>query len=378
MCLFVERGGVIGMDRCVYPFTAKPFGLSSLAEAYRSLERAQPGFDTPRCGYSARTGAEWIGAACKPLVRWILVAILLALLCSAAFAAECIVPSKPGGGFDQTCKLAQKALGSDALRLSYLPGGIGAVAWSSIVSQRRAEPDTLVAFSGGSLLNLTLGKFGRSNSGDVRWVAALGTDYGMIAVRADSPYKTLRELMAAIQRDPAAVTIGAGGTIGSQDWIKVALISKQAGVDPKKLRFVAFEGGGESFTALLAGHVQVVSGDVSEATLHAVSDRIRVLAVLSDARLPGALAQVPTAHEQGYDVTWPIIRGLYMGPQVADADYRRWVGTFDRMMADKTFDQLRASYGLYPFAMTGKLLTEYVAKTEENYRRQAAELGLVR
>ena len=75
-------------------------------------------------------------------------AILLSLLFTTAFAAECIVPSKPGGGFDQTCKLAQKGLGGDALRLSYLPGGIGAVAWSSIVSQRRAEPDTLVAFSG--------------------------------------------------------------------------------------------------------------------------------------------------------------------------------------------------------------------------------------
>lgn len=316
-------------------------------------------------------------ALCANL-RCALAAILLSLLCVTAFAAECIVPSKPGGGFDQTCKLVQKGLGSDALRLSYLPGGIGAVAWSSIVSQRRAEPDTLVAFSGGSLLNVVLGKFGRSTSADVRWVAAVGTDYGMIAVRADSPYKNLRELVAAMQRDPAAITIGAGGTIGSQDWIKVALVAKQAGVDPKKLRFVAFEGGGESFTALLAGHVQAVSGDVSEASLHAVSDRIRVLAVLSDARLPGALANVPTAREQGYDVTWPIIRGVYMGPQVADADYRRWVAAFDRMMADKSFEQLRAAHGLYPFAMTGKLLTEYVARTEAHYRVQAAELGLVR
>ena len=323
---------------------------------------------------------SWLSGGWCNALRLLHPAILLmALLCANAFAAECIVPSKPGGGFDQTCKLAQKGLAERApLRLSYLPGGIGAVAWSSIVSQRRAEPDTLVAFSGGSLLNVVLGKFGRSNSGDVRWVAALGTDYGMIAVRADAPYKTLRELMAAMERDPSGITIGAGGTIGSQDWIKVALIAKQAAIDPKKLRFVAFEGGGESFTALLAGHVQVVSGDVSEASLHAVSDRIRVLAVLSDARLPGALAQVPTAREQGYDVTWPIIRGLYMGPQVADADYRRWVTLFDRMMADKSFDALRATYGLYPFAMTGKLLTDYVAKTEEHYRRQVAELGLVR
>jgi putative tricarboxylic transport membrane protein len=304
---------------------------------------------------------------------------LLLVVCCKAFAAECIVPSKPGGGFDQTCKLARKALeGQDALRLSYMPGGIGAVAWSSIVSQRRAEPDTLVAFSGGSLLNLALGKLGRSSVSDVRWVAGLGMDYGMVAVSADSPYKTLRELMTAMRRDPGAVTIGAGGTIGSQDWIKVALLAKQANIDPRKLRFVAFEGGGESITALLAGHVQAVSGDVSEASLHAVSDRIRVLAVLSDSRLPGPLAQVPTAREQGFDLTWPIIRGLYMGGQVSDADYGRWVGRFDRMMADKAFDQLRADHGFYPFALTGAKFTDYVAKTEEYYRRKAVELGLVR
>lgn len=304
---------------------------------------------------------------------------LLLLVCCKTFAAECIVPSKPGGGFDQTCKLARKALeGQVALRLSYMPGGIGAVAWSSIVSQRRAEPDTLVAFSGGSLLNLALGKLGRSSVSDVRWVAGLGMDYGMVAVSADSPYKTLRELMTAMRRDPGAVTIGAGGTIGSQDWIKIALLAKQAEIDPKKLRFVAFEGGGESITALLAGHVQAVSGDVSEASLHAVSDRIRVLAVLSDSRLPGPLSQVPTAREQGFDLSWPIIRGLYMGGQVPDADYRRWVSGFERMMADKSFDQLRAEHGFYPFALTGAQLTDYVTKTEEYYRRKAVELGLVR
>ncbi len=318
--------------------------------------------------------------------------ILAAVLAAQAFAAgaaapgECIVPSKPGGGFDVTCKLAQKGLQLEAqktpkeaaLRVSYLPGGIGAVAWSTMVSQRRAEPDTLVAFSGGSLLNLAQGKFGKASAADVRWVAALGADYGMIAVRADSPYKTLRDLVDALKADPSQIAIGAGGTIGSQDWLKVALIAQQGDVNPKNLRFVAFEGGGESFTALLAGHVQVVSGDASEASLHAVSDKIRVLAVLSDARLTGALAKVPTAHEQGFDVTWPIIRGVYMGAQAPEADYQKWVARFDHMMASRAFDQLRVEHGLYPFAMTGATLTDYVKKTMDGYGRQAKELGLVR
>lgn len=305
-------------------------------------------------------------------------------------APACVVPAKPGGGMDLTCKLTQKGLlGSvpksvlDApLQISYLPGGIGAVAWTSVMSQRRAEANTLIVFSSGSLLNLAQGKFGRATPNDVRWVAGVGTDYGMIAVRSDSPYKNLRDLVAALKNDPAKLTIGTAGTIGSQDWIKVALLAKQGGADPKSLRFVAFEGGGESFTALLAGHVQAVSGDASEAAMVADAGKphakIRVLAVLSDARLSGALANVPTAREQGFDVTWPIIRGVYMGPQVKDADYRKWVTAFDRMMATPEFDQLRAAHGLYPFALTGAALTDYINKTVDNYGKLAKELNLVR
>lgn len=144
------------------------------------------------------------------------------------------------------------------------------------------------------------------------------------------------------------------------------------------MRFVALEGGGESFTALMGGYVQVVSGDASEAAQHAVADKIRVLAVLSDARLSGVLADVPTAREQGFDVTWPIIRGVYVGPNVSNADYRKWVATFDHMMAQPSFAQLRAAHGLHPFALTGDQLTQYIKKTVANYGKQGKELGLIR
>ncbi len=297
---------------------------------------------------------------------------------AAAAGPVCLAPAKPGGGMDQTCKLIQQALGEHEVHISYLPGGIGAVAWNSIITRRRAEKNTLVAYSGGSLLNLAEGKFGKSGAGDVRWVAGIGTDYGMIAVRSDSPYKNLRELMQAIKDKPSNVTIGAGGTVGSQDWLKMSLIARRADLDPKSMRIVALEGGGESFTALLAGYVQAISGDASEASLHIQDGKIRVLAVLSDARLPGLLANVPTAREQGYDVSWPIIRGVYVGPQVSDDDYRRWVARFDQAMARPDFAQMRAAHGLYPFAMTGKDLTAYINKTVQQYRIQAKEFGLLR
>jgi putative tricarboxylic transport membrane protein len=297
---------------------------------------------------------------------------------AASAGAECVVPSKPGGAMDLTCKLAQKALPDAKLKLAYLPGGIGAVAWHTLVSQRRAESDTLVAFSGGSLLNLAEGKFGKATAGDVRWVAALGVDYGMIAVRADSPWHSLGELMNAIKRNPEQVLIGVSGTIGSQDWMKVALLARRAGVEPRRLRFVALEGGGETFTAMSANYVQVISGDASEAVLYSGPGNVRVLAVLADRRLPGVLAAVPTAREQGYDIVWPVIRGVWMGPGVPDADYRRWVDAFARAQATPEFTQLRTATGLYPFSLTGDALTRWVKQAVLDYNRQAREFNLVR
>ena len=295
---------------------------------------------------------------------------------------ECIAPAKPGGGFDLTCKLAQRALqegkyASDPMRVSYMPGGIGAVAYNAIVAQRPAESNTIVAFSGGSLLNLAQGKFGRYNENDVRWLAAVGTDYGAVIVAENSPLKSIKDLMAAIKTDPSKVVFGAGGSVGSQDWMKAALTARAGGLDPRSMRFVAFEGGGEAITALQGGHVQVYSGDASEAEEQIKAGaKIRVLAVLSDKRLDGSLANVPTMKELGFDVQWPIIRGFFMGPKVSDADFKVWSDTFTKMMATPEYEKLRAERGLFKFALTGKELDAFIKDRMVAYRQLAGEFKL--
>ena len=162
---------------------------------------------------------------------------------------ECIAPAKPGGGFDLTCKLSQSGLKDNGLlqapmRVTYMPGGVGAVAYNAVVAQRPKDAGTITAFSSGSLLNLAQGKFGRYDENAVRWLAGIGTDYGAISVRADSPYQTLDDLVQALKKDPGSIVFGAGATIGGQDWMQTALIARAAGIDPQKLRYVAFEGGG--------------------------------------------------------------------------------------------------------------------------------------
>ncbi|MFA3759496.1 tripartite tricarboxylate transporter substrate binding protein [Yersinia sp. 2544 StPb PI] len=296
---------------------------------------------------------------------------------------ECIAPAKPGGGFDLTCKLIQVSLQETKaidrpMRVSYMPGGVGAVAYNAIVAQRPAEFGTVVAFSGGSLLNLAQNKFGRYSPDDVKWLAAVGTDYGMIAVRADSPYKTLTDLMDAFKQDPNSVVFGAGASIGSQDWMKTALLAREVGVDPHKMRYVAFEGGGEPVTALLGNHIQAVSGDLSEMVPYLAGDKLRILAVYAEQRLPGQLANIPTAKEQGFNLVWPIIRGFYLGPKVSDAEYQWWTETFNTLVQTDEFKKQRELRGLFEFNLTGKELDVYVKKQIEQYREQAKAFGLAK
>lgn len=325
----------------------------------------------------------------KKIIHTALASALLALMlpspgnAAAPDRTECIAPAKPGGGFDLTCKLIQVSLMETKqiekpMRITYMPGGVGAVAYNAIVAQRPAEAGTVVAFSGGSLLNLSQGKFGRYSVDDVKWLAAIGTDYGMIAVREDAQWKNLGELMAAMKADPTKVVVGAGASIGSQDWMKTALVAKEAGIDPRKMRYVAFEGGGEVVTALLGNHIQVMSGDLSEMVPHLQGGKLRVLAVMADKRLPDQLATIPTAKEQGFNVEWPIIRGFYLGPKVSDADYQWWQNAFEKMVQTPEFRQQRELRGLFEFNLFGAELDKYVKNQVAAYREQAKSFGLAK
>ncbi|GBU09420.1 hypothetical protein AwWohl_05580 [Gammaproteobacteria bacterium] len=295
---------------------------------------------------------------------------------------ECIAPAKPGGGFDLTCKLAQNGLKNAGLlkapmRVTYMPGGVGAVAYNAVITQRSADYNNIVAFSSGSLLNIAQGKFGRYDEKQVRWLAAIGTDYGSISVRADSPYQNLGDLINALKNDPKKVVFGAGGSIGGQDWMQTALIARAAGIDPKEMRYVAFEGGGETLTAMLGNHIHVTSSGIAEIAPQLEAKKIRILAVLADERLTGKLAQIPTAKEQGFDISWPVIRGFYVGPKVSDAQYSWWQQQFETMLASDDFAKLRAQRDLFPLNITGKDLDSLILKQVAQYRILAHEFGLI-
>ena len=224
---------------------------------------------------------------------------------------------------------AERAL-KTAMRIVYMPGGIGAVAYNNIVAQHPNEPGTIVAFSGGSLLNLAQGKFGKYNVDNVRWLAGIGTDYGVAVVRNDSPYTDLKGLMEAFKQDPTKIVLAPAAPWAAR--IDEGRADRQGGgrgLQEDALRGLRRRRRGRDRVA--RGHIQAYMGDAAEAfTMLEGGAPIRVLAVFNDQRLPGKLNTVPTAREQGYDIVWPIIRGFYVGPKVSDSDYAFWVQAFDR------------------------------------------------
>ncbi len=326
--------------------------------------------------------------AINKMLRVVTSLAALVALSSVAQAFEpskpvCLAPAKPGGGFDLTCRLVSNSLSASKLLdkpmiVNFMPGGVGAVAYNHVIGQRPNDPEMLIAASAGSALNIAQGKFGKFDENAVRWLAALGTDYGAVIVKSDAKWNTLAELVADLKANPKGFALGSGGSIGSQDWMKAALIAKLAGINPKEMKYVAFEGGGEALTALLGNHIQIYPGDIAEFSGQMASGKYKVLAVLSEERLPGVMHDIPTAKEQGFDVTWHIWRGYYMGPKVTDEEYNYWVDKLTQLSKTDAFAQEREARGLYPFTKIGKEYDTFVKAEVAKFRDMAKEAGLLK
>ena len=296
---------------------------------------------------------------------------------------ECIAPANAGGGWDLTCRsvgdvLRRMDLSPSLVRTTNMPGAGGGVAFAHTVAQRADDPNLLVAASPSTTLRLAQGQYGDLSADDVRWVGAVGAEYGVLAVAADAPWQTLDDLLDAWRANPSSVVVSGGSAVAGQDHMKVLLLVHRAGVDPKGIRYVPFDGGGEAMTALLGGFVDVFSGEASEVLGQVAAGRMRVLAVLAPERLTGPLANVPTAHESGVDVDWVTWRGFYVPGDVSDERYAEWVEILRRLVASPEWEAARKANRLERFSMTGPEFDAFVTRQVEDFRSMSREIGLVR
>lgn len=296
-------------------------------------------------------------------------------------AIEFIAPANPGGGWDTICRTSARVLQKTGaitkpIYVANMPGGSGSVAIAYVVQKRKADAHLLVAASNSVTFSMAI-KRALYTYDDVTPLAQIASEYGAYVVRADSPFKTLGDLVAALKADPKSVTFSGGSAPGSMDHIKVALLGKAIGKNPLELVYVPFQGGGEALASLLGGHTAVASLDVSEVAGQLEAGKVRILAVQSENRLSG-FPDLPTAREQGIDVVFPVWRGLYMAPGAPQPAVDFWTKTIKNMVASPEWDQERQKLGWEPVVRFGGDFETYVKKELTGYQSLLKQLGFLK
>ena len=271
--------------------------------------------------------------------------IIVALLCAAAAAhaqpawrpeksVEIIIGTSPGGPQDRQGRTLQKVLQESRLvevpvSVENKPGGGGAVALAALA--QRTGGSTLMINAPTMLNNQNTGKSPLPYT-DFTALAILGIEYECVAVRADSPLKSAKELVDRLKKDPSALSVSIGTSLGNAGHLAYALAMKAAGVDIKKLKTVAFNSAGDGITALLGGHIDLASTPPSAVLQHVQAGKLRVLALTAPTRAHGELANVPTWKELGVNSTHEVWRGLIGTRGMTRAQIAYWDDVLGRLV----------------------------------------------
>lgn len=297
---------------------------------------------------------------------------------------ECIAPANPGGGWDFTCRQVGKSLQDlglidTTMQVVNLAGGGGGVAYAEVVNKRGDDNDLIVAASSATATRLAQGAYPGNTMDQVRWLATIGADYGVIAVSADSDVETLPQLLDQIKADPTSVSVAGGSAVGGWDHLKVLIAANAYGIeDVRPIKYIAFDGGGEAVTQLLAGSVQAFTGDLSEAKGFVDSGDIKVIAVLSPERLDGEFADMPTAKEQGIDAIGANWRGFYAPGGMSDAAYDAWVSKIAELYASDEWKEVMAANGLAPLDLQGAEFEQFVSESVSKIQDISREIGIIK
>ncbi|OGA46490.1 MAG: hypothetical protein A3F74_09990 [Betaproteobacteria bacterium RIFCSPLOWO2_12_FULL_62_58] len=227
---------------------------------------------------------------------------------------EIIVPTSPGSSQDATARLMQNVLQgrklvSVPITIVNRPGVVG----TDYLLQRAGDGHYLYIGSAVVLTNHMTGKSAIDYI-DLTAVAQLFGEYIACVVNANSAIKNGNELLERLKNDPASLSIAFATSRGNTNHVAIAQAAKAVGIDPKALKIVLFKSGGEAMTALLGGHVDVVSSAAGTVVDHLAVGRVRALAISSPQRMSGVLASVPTWRELGADSVASNWRNIF-GPK---------------------------------------------------------------
>jgi putative tricarboxylic transport membrane protein len=289
-------------------------------------------------------------------------ACAFAALSSAAFAAPAelsiMAPAAPGGGWDQTARSMQSVLQEAGIvgnvQVVNVPGAGGTIGLAQFVNDDKGNATKLIV-GGYVMVGAIIANKSPVSLADVTPLARLTGEYDAIVVPKDSPIKSLADLIAMLKADPGSVS-WAGGSAGGVDHIAVGLIARAAGVDPTRINYVPFSGGGEALAAILGGQVTAGISGYGEFEGQVKAGELRLLALTGG---PGG-PDLPTLKSQGIDVDVQNWRMVAAAPGITDAEKADLVAAIEKMAGSDQWKAVLAAKGWQDTFLAGDAFATYL------------------
>ena len=287
-----------------------------------------------------------------------------------------MVPNSPGGGYDITARTAAKVMEDSDItagtEVFNLEGAGGTVGLARTVNEK--GNGDLAMLMGLGVVGASYTNKSKATLTQTTPIVRLIEEYGAVMVPKDSPFKTIDDLVKAWKADPRSLSVGGGSSPGGPDHLLPMQLAQAVGVDPRKVRFVSYDGGGDLLPALLGDKIDFATSGAGEFKDQIANGDIRVLATSGDERIDGIDA--PTLKEAGIDLVFTNWRGVVAPPGISDAQRERLIDAFKKMHDTQEWkDALKANSWADAFA-SGDEFGAFIKEQDKRVADTLGELGL--
>ncbi|MFF0449174.1 Bug family tripartite tricarboxylate transporter substrate binding protein [Streptomyces sp. NPDC004609] len=287
-----------------------------------------------------------------------------------------MVPNTPGGGYDITARTAAKnAEDADLthnIEVFNLPGAGGTVGLARLAGEHG---------NGRLAMSMGLGVVGAVHTNkspktlsDTTPIARLTEEQGIVVVSKSSPYKTIQDLLTAWKKDPGDLAVGGGSSPGGPDHLAPMLMAQAAGITPKTVNYIPYDGGGELLASILGNKVAFGVSGVGEYLDQIKSGELRLLAVTGPQRVPGLDA--PTLREAGLDTEFTNWRGIVAPPGLSGAERDKLIGLIEALHDSEQWRQSLKKNGWSDAFLTGDKFGDFLKEQDKRVDSVLKELGL--
>ncbi|MFE7711976.1 Bug family tripartite tricarboxylate transporter substrate binding protein [Streptomyces sp. NPDC057486] len=288
-----------------------------------------------------------------------------------------MVPNTPGGGYDTTARTAAKVMEdtkiASGIQVFNLPGAGGTVGLQRTVNEKGNGKLTMQMGLG--VVGAAYASKSKATLSQTTPIAKLMEEAGAIVVPKSSPYKTIDDLVTAWKKNPKGIAVGGGSSPGGPDHLLPMQLAKTVGIDPKKVNYIGYDGGGELLPAILGNKIAFGASGFGEFLDQIEAGQVRVLAVTSEKPID-ALKDAPTLKSSGIDMVFTNWRGIVAPPGISDADKKVWIDSLTAMHGSKEWKAELTKHGWTDAFTTGDEFATYLTEQDKAVAGILTELGL--